>query len=91
MSMTINDFAFNIRKLIISRNVLYDFDESIFNILDDILNEYTEDKGNIDSNIKEIKDVFRKTWNRYYNNFKILDTEVYNGVQKLIRLTEIYM
>jgi len=89
--MTINDFAFNIRKLIISRNVLYDFDESIFNILDDILNEYTEDKGNIDSNIKEIKDVFRKTWNRYYNNFKILDTEVYNGVQKLIRLTEIYM
>ena len=89
--MTINDFAFNIRKLITPRNVLYDFDESIFNILDDILGEYTEDRKNLDNNIKEIKDVFNKTWNRYYNNFKILDTEVYNGVQELIKLTEIYM
>ena len=86
--MTINDFTDNIRRLITPMNMYYDFDESLFNILDDILNQY---KNTQDENIKQIIKEFSQIREHYYNNEKILDMVMYNEINKLIELTEIYM
>lgn len=86
--MSINDFAFNIRRLITPMNVYYDFDENIFSILNDILQEY---KDTQDENIQKIIKVFNEIWEYYYNHEKLLDMYVYRGVNGLINLTEIYM
>lgn len=85
---TSNDFVFNVRKLITHMNVLYDFDESIFFILNNILQEYKNSK---DNNIQNIIKVFSEVWKYYYNHEKTLDMYVYRGVENLINLTEVYM
>ena len=86
--LTINDFAFNVRKLIIPMNIFYDFDENIFNILNIILQEYKNTK---DDNIQNIIKIFSEVWKYYYKHEKTLDMRVYHRVEDLINLTEIYM